>query len=95
MAKMFGIANREGRIIPREATSGTTPVASGGYFLEDYNGISFQLVTEDISHAVVIGASDTSVVASTKTWTIPGFDFTGKVGATFVVAGDVAHVRVG
>lgn len=76
MAKMFGNANREGRIIPLTAISGTTAVPSGAYFLEDYNGISFQLITDgtvagawkiEVSNDYSVGFGDDR--AFTGNWT--------------------------
>jgi hypothetical protein len=64
---------------------------SGAKDMRGYNRIGMQLVTENAVDPVVIGASDTSVVASTKTFTIAGYDFTGKTNAIIHIRGDVAH----
>ena len=97
MAKMFGNANREGRIIPLTAISGTTPIVSGGYFLEDYNGISFQLGSDgtvagawkiEVSNDYSVGFNDDRVTAGTWTDVTAAFvDAAGNPAIAAVTSG--------
>lgn len=90
----FGETNREGRLLDEvlvDATSAAVDQATPGYNLARADSSAYQLITENLEADVVIGASDSSVVASSKTFTLPGYDFTGQVGATIHVRGDVAQ----
>ncbi len=94
MSYTFGEFNREGRLLDAvlvDATSAAVDKAIAGGNLARSFGSSYQLITENLVDAVALGATDTSVVASTKTFTIPGYTFTGKVGSTIHIRGDVAH----
>ena len=87
----FGETNREGRLLDHvtvDATSAAVDLATKGYNLARSDGSAYQLITENIdSGPIAIGASDSSVTASTMTFVLPGYDFTGQTGATIHIAG--------
>ena len=73
-------------VIPSTDFTDTTAITSEGDDVRDVDSVGVQLIADFLAESFSGSASD-AVVASSKTWTLSEFDFTGLGGATIRVSG--------